>query len=312
MQEVRPAVVFDLVSPGMFLHDLAFYMRINVEARRALLELARETRTVKAFVFNSSAGVIHDSYSDLPNADESCPVLFIPQQREPYSHSKAVAETMVLAANGYGASSDVNQGKWKMLTVAIRQCTPFGANHAETTVGLVENARNGKYRFQIGNNTNLVDWTYIENSARAFSLAAQALLIAHESPDDQITDEATRVDGEAFLVSNDQPIAFWTFARMVGEAAGYGIDAKDIKTIPRWAGMAMAFAAEWSTWLFSWGQRKSAFTRFGVRYSTINKYYRIDKAKERLKYEPWISVEEGVRRSVLPFISSTDPREHSD
>ncbi|KAK5056042.1 hypothetical protein LTR84_012593 [Exophiala bonariae] len=317
LHDVRPSVIFDLVSPAMFLHDLAFYMRINVEARRVLLDLARETCTVKAFVFNSSAGVIHDSYSDLPNADESRPVLFIPQQREPYSHSKAVAETMVLAANGYDANNtganDTAQGKWKMLTVAIRQCTPFGANHAETTVGLVENARKGKYRFQIGDNTNLVDWTYIENSARAFSLAAQALLMAHESPDNgPVQDETARVAGEAFLVSNDQPIAFWTFVRMVGEAAGHGIDIKEVKVIPRWAGMTMAFVAEWSTWLLSWGRRKSAFTRFGVRYSTINKYCCIDKAKTRLKYQPWISVEEGVRRSVLPYLTPGDTREHGD
>jgi sterol-4alpha-carboxylate 3-dehydrogenase (decarboxylating) len=315
LQEVRPVVIFDLVSPPMSEHDLAFYMRVNVEARRALLDLARETRTVKAFVYDSSAGVIHDSYSDLPNADESYPVLFIPQQREPYSHSKAVAETMVLEANGFGptnsssGSDEDPRGKWKMHTVSIRQCTPFGPNHAETTNGLVDNARNGKYRFQIGDNTNLMDWTYIENSARAFSLAAQALLIAHESPN-PAPDESSRVDGQAFLITNDQPIQFWTFVRMMGAAAGYGVDPKDVRVIPRWLGMTMAFAAEWSTWILSLGRRKTAFTRVGVRYSTINRFHRIDKAKKRLKYLPVISVEEGIRRSVLPLVKTT--REHGD
>lgn len=314
LQQVRPAMIFDLVSPPMFEYDLAYYMRINVEARRVLLDLARETRTVKAFVFNSSAGVIHDSYSDLCNADESWPVLFMPQQREPYSHSKAVAETMVLEANGFGpstSSNEDNQGRWKMHTVSIRQCTPFGVNHGETTVGLVENARNGKYKYQVGDNSNLVDWTYIENSARAFSLAAQALLIAHESDGNQPVEEANRVDGEAFLVSNDQPVRFWTFARQVGAAAGYGIDDKDVRVIPRWVAMTMAFVAEWSTWVLSLGRRKAAWTRFGIRYSTLNHFHCIDKAKQRLKYQPMIDLEEGIRRSVLPYKTTTS-REHAD
>ena len=203
-----------------------------------LLDLARETRTVRAYVFNSSAGVIHDSFSGLCNADESWPVLFMPQQREPYSHSKALAEKMVLEANGYGPtttntpSSGEVQGGWKMLTVSIRQCTPFGANHGETTVGLVENARNGKYEYQVGDNTNLVDWAYIENSARAFSLVAQALLVAHEADDSRPVDESNRVDGEAFLISNDHPVRFWTLARQVGAAAVFGIDEKEVQVIP--------------------------------------------------------------------------------
>ena len=293
LQQVKPNVILDLVSPPMFLFTLAYYMNINVTARAKLLDIARQNGT-KAFVYNSTAGVVHDSYSDLVNADESYPVLYMPQQREPYSHSKAVAESMVLQANGRTDSS-----KPKMLTAAVRLCSPFGDNHAETTNAIVENAREGKTRFQIGDGKNLTDWTYIENGVRGYLLVAQALLTAFDAHVPASEDE--RIDGEAFFITNNEPTPFWEFSRGLGAAAGFPTKREDVRVIPRPVGMIMAFIAEWMTWIRSFGRKKSAFTRFGVRYSTITRYHRIDKAKKRLKYEPFISLEEGMKRATASW-----------
>ncbi|KAI9719482.1 MAG: putative secondary metabolism biosynthetic enzyme [Chrysothrix sp. TS-e1954] len=255
LHQVRPNVIFDLVSPPMFEHDLRYYMRVNVTARAELLQLARQAN-VKAYVYNSSAGVVHDSYSDLINADESQPVLYMPHQREPYSHSKAVAESMVLEAN-VAASN----GGSRMLTAAVRLCSPFGDRHAETTNVIVENARAGKQRFQIGRGDNLSDWTYIENGVRAYLLVAQALLRSHDVPNDLRNSE--RVDGEAFFVTNDEPIPFWQFTRGLGAAAGFPTQPEEIRVIPKSIGFVMAFISEWLTWIMSLGKKRSAFTRHG-------------------------------------------------
>ena len=274
----------------MFEFSLSYYMKVNVTARAKLLELASENDT-KAFVYNSSAGVVHDSYSDLPDADESLPVLYMPQQREPYSHSKAVAETMVLDAN---ASAGANG--CKMLTAALRVCSPFGENQTETTNVLIENARAGKHRYQIGKGQNLTDWTYIENGVRAYLLAAQSLLAIHDARN--AVPEERRVDGQAFFITNGEPIPFWDFTRNLSAAAGFPVDPKEVVVIPRGMGMAMAFASEWLTWIMSFGRKRSTFTRHGVRYSTITRVHRIDKARQRLKYQPFVTLAEGIEKAT--------------
>jgi len=75
--------------------------------------------------------------------------------------------------------------------------------------------------------------------------------------------------------------------------------------------MTMVFVTEWSTWMLSLGRRKAAFTRFGIWYSTLNHFHCIDKAKKRIKYQPMFDVEEGIRRSVLPYTTST-PQERAE
>ncbi|KAL9087202.1 MAG: hypothetical protein Q9159_003769 [Coniocarpon cinnabarinum] len=291
LEQVKPVVIFDLVSPPMFELKLRDYMRVNVHARSQLLDFAKSVGT-KAFVYNSSAGVVHDSHSDLVNADESLPVLYMPQQREPYSHSKAVAETLVLNANG-------NARKGEMLTASIRLCSPFGAHHAETTKAIVENARQGKLRFQIGDGSNLSDWAYVSNGVRSYLLAAQALLKSHGRKTQ--TPEGDRVDGEAFFVTNGEPIRFWEFARGLGTAAGFPTPVEEIRVIPRSVGMFMAFVSEWVTWICSFGRRRAAFTRHGVRYGTITRYHCIEKARQRLKYDPVVSLEEGMWRATASY-----------
>lgn len=66
---------------------------------------------MKAFVYTSSASVIHDAVSHLIEADESFPLVYLPEQKEIYSHMKALADQLVLDAN-----SPIKGG---MLTAAI-------------------------------------------------------------------------------------------------------------------------------------------------------------------------------------------------
>ena len=284
----------------MFNHDLSAYMSINEAARRRLLDCARRTQTVKAYVYTSSAGVIHDSNTDLRHGNETLPLLYMPQQKEPYSHSKAVAEALVLSANGL---QHEDSGDWKMLTAAVRPVSVIADGHPVTTVPIIEMAKAGKYKFQVGDGKNLSDWVYVDNVTRAHLLVAQALIRTHRAPASTSSDQ--RVDGEAFLITNDQPVPFWHFVRSLGAAAGYPTHDEDITVIPKQVGLAMAFCAEWWCWITTFGRTTGNFTRGGIRYSCINRYFDIDKAKERLHYRPLVSVEEGIQRATASYRNET-------
>ena len=183
-----------------------------------------------------------------------------------------------------------------MLTASIRPSGIFGPDDG-TTKAMVENAPAGKLRYQIGNGKNLFDWTFIENVVYAHILAAQALLRAYITP----PADKMRVAGEGFLITNDEHVPFWEFARAIGDAAGYVTKQEDIKVIPRWVGLSMATIAEWVVWITSFGRKQSRMHRIGVNYSCMTRTYRIDKARRVLGYRPQVSLQEAIRRSGGSF-----------
>ncbi|KAH8691435.1 putative sterol-4-alpha-carboxylate 3-dehydrogenase, decarboxylating [Talaromyces proteolyticus] len=281
LHKVQPQVIFHTASPLPTLLDLPLYLRVNVEGTRNLLESAKEAGT-KAFVYTSSASVVHDSVSDLIEGDDSLPLLYMPQQREIYSHSKALADQLVLDSNSS-----------TMLTTSIRPSGIFGENDDGTTKSMVENAAAGKLRFTIGNGKNLFDFTFNENVVHAHILAAQALLRSHVTP----PPADLRVAGEGFLITNDEHIPFWDFARAIGAAAGYQTRPEDIRQIPKIVGIVMAVIAEWVVWATSLGRKKSRMNVVGIRYSCMTRTYSIDKAKKVLGYKPLVNLTEAILRS---------------
>ncbi|KAL9606778.1 MAG: hypothetical protein Q9179_000068 [Wetmoreana sp. 5 TL-2023] len=232
--QIEPQVIFHTASPPATARDLELFLRVNVQGTRNLVQSAQEVKTVVAFVYTSSASVIDDAVNDLLDVDESAPVLYMPAQMDAYNHSKAVAESVVLKANRING---------KMLTTALRPSGLFGEDDKVTVKPMVDAAAEGKYRYQVGNGKNLFDWTYIGNAVDAHILAAQALFRASESTTRAPVNES--VDGEAFLLTNDEAVPFWDFARALGAAAGYPIDPKEIRVIPRLVGLIMATVAEW-------------------------------------------------------------------
>ena len=235
-------------------------------------------------MYTSSSSVIHDNNSDLAGVKEDLLRLFHPQQPELYSHTKAVTEEMVLSANNVGG----------VRTCAIRPANMFGEGDRTTTSNIIGAAKEGKNRIQIGDNTKLFDWTYVGNNADAQILAARALLRSHteEQPADH------KVDGEAFVITNDEPWPFWDFTRAVGAAAGYPVKKEDVWVVPAGVMWAIVLVTEGIYWIASWGNRQPRFTRAKVKYMTIHRYFDITKAKTRLGYVPRVSMEEGIQKTV--------------
>jgi sterol-4alpha-carboxylate 3-dehydrogenase (decarboxylating) len=285
-QQTRPQVIFHTALPPPTLNDLDLYLRVNVVGTRNLIDCAQDIGCVKAFVYTSSASVVHDAEGDLIDGDATYPLVFLPRQKEVYSHSKALGEQIVLGANQRG----------KMLTVALRPSGIFGENDTTQVKRLVESAAAGKLKIQIGNGKNQFDFTYVGNVVDAEIMAAQRLVAQTL----KVTDDK-RIDGEAFNVTNDEPMQFWAYTRAIGAAAGYPMAEKEVWIIPVWFGTAMAIFAEWIVWVVSFGHRKPGITRLATKYSAMTRTYRIDKIKQRLGYKPRVSMQEGIRRAGESF-----------
>ncbi|KAK0510845.1 hypothetical protein JMJ35_006397 [Cladonia borealis] len=167
LQKVKPQIIIHTASPTQVQEGAQtaaqkkkarqMYYKVNVEGTRNLIEQAGEIGCVKAFVFTSSASVIHDTVSDLINADERWPVLRAPLQREYYSETKGIAEEIVLAANRKYAD---------MLTIALRPAGIFGEGDMQFTPNLLQALAKGQTKFQLGENENLFDCTEREGKEK--------------------------------------------------------------------------------------------------------------------------------------------------
>jgi sterol-4alpha-carboxylate 3-dehydrogenase (decarboxylating) len=275
---------------------------INVDGTRLLLEASKRF-AVKAFVFTSSASVAQKlGFRDLKvrilslstfavhlptrdqNCDETAPTVDDEDDVRIYSRTKSASERLVLQAD------DPTTG---LRTVSLRPAVIYGERDNDfipTQMAIFR--RNGPV--QIGVGTNEFSFTYAGNAADAHLLAAVRLL----EPD------PTGVSGEAFFVTNGDPVPFWEFVRAIQRAAGSTIKPDQVRVINTRNALILAWLGGWFAWFTN---TKPSVTPAMIRYATMHRWYNIAKAKERLEYEPRVHWEIGVQRSVKVSVRPTSP-----
>lgn len=202
------------------------------------------------------------------------------------------AEDAVLKANRSASNPT-------MLTCSLRPAGIFGEGDTQMLHGLLQVYRQGQWKFQIGDNNNLFDCTYVGNVADAHILAAEALLLTGAMKTAPLDSE--KVDGEAFFITNDEPTYFWDFFRAVWREIGP--DASDPHRTA-WAldkdlMIQIGWVLERVLWVFG---KQPTLTSQRAKYTAMTRYYCIDKAKKRLGYRPRVGLEEGIKRGVRDML----------
>jgi sterol-4alpha-carboxylate 3-dehydrogenase (decarboxylating) len=105
------------------------------------------------------------------------------------------------------------------------------------------------------------------------------------------------VAGEAFFVTNGQPIPFWDFPRALWKLASPKCAQSTSKpwVISKDNALLLASAAETYGWITG---KDVQLTKFKVTFSCATRYYNIEKARRVLGYEPRVGMTEAVKRSV--------------
>ena len=289
-QKARPDAVAHTAGPVHTSKSKELMYKVNVDGTKNLLRVSQETG-VKAFVYTSSASVIHDTKSDLINANEEYPLIMGKNQPEYYSTTKAQAEIEVISANRPSSYP-------KFLTAAIRPSAMFGEGDVQLLPPGLSAYYRGQTRVQIGSNDNLFDFTEITNVAHAHHLCLAALLATRDREDKggAAPLDHEKVDGEAFLITNDSPVYFFDFARAVWSAAGDKTEIKQVWWLSKDIGLLIASLMEFVFWILRLG--KPNLTRQQVQYTCMTRYFNIDKAKRRLGYTPVVKMDEGIRKGV--------------
>jgi sterol-4alpha-carboxylate 3-dehydrogenase (decarboxylating) len=108
------------------------------------------------------------------------------------------------------------------------------------------------------------------------------------------------IAGEAFFITNQQPIPFWSFTGDLLEGLGYPRPSIHLPFLLILA-IAMLFEYVIRPLLKPIKELYTDFTVFRVKIVTRQRAFSSKKAKELLGYVPAVSIEEGVKRTVRHF-----------
>ncbi len=231
---------------------------------------------VPRLVYTSSPSVVFTSQS-LENADESVPYprKFIAH----YPHSKALAEQRVLESNGKQSADGV-----PLAACALRPHLIWGPGDHNLIPRLIQRAKAGLLK-RVGNGTNLVDTTFVDNAADGHILAADALVNGpHSAP-----------AGKPYFLSQDDPFNCWDWIDELLKI--YKLPPVQ-KSISFSAAYAIGTIEELIWKLFGWTQ-DPAMSRFLAIQLAVSNYFDISAAKRDFGYFPKIDKAEGMRRLAI-------------
>lgn len=287
--------LLNMVKPEIIIHNVASTYtgnledakRVTVGGTKLLLDLASEIPEIKAFIYTSSQVAVEPQSGTTRNEDNA-KLNNLATGFSPYARTKGAAETIVLNANTNS-----------LRTCVLHITSLYGERDKDTVNNMLKTGRSGATNVQIGDNTPFFDWLYSKNAALAFVLAAKALTTEASAPDSVPANK--KVSGEAFFITDDSPMRMWDFSRKVWQAAGIPVPTLEkTKIIPMWFVSTIAYVLEWGFWLCG-SKKRPPIKVNDVKFMQGGYRFSIDKAKERLGYQPICDTEEGIRRLVKWF-----------
>ncbi|KAK4047847.1 erg26, C-3 sterol dehydrogenase [Microbotryomycetes sp. JL201] len=286
---------------------------INVKGTQHIVAACQQIG-IKKLVFTSTVTIALGEGESLTNIDERLP----PKEdnSNPYVSTKAIAERIVLDANGQHG----------LLTCSIRPGAIIGPGERQVIPGFISVLKSRQTTVQMGDNTNLFDFVHVKDVVNAHILAAerldkppvpanafdvrlppiQAAVVNRHPPTSKTSDQSppfssssdpplhahrTRfnqfsaidnstspgVAGQVFIIGGGEPIPFWTFARAVWFEYNGHVPFFTLR-LPASAGMAIAQVAEWYAAIVGIPKEKLGISKGRMQYVLGHLYFDLEKA----------------------------------
>lgn len=261
--------VFHVAAKSAYWGTWESFYQPNVVGTQNIIEACKKNGVPK-LIYTSTPSVVANNHSR-EGDDESLPY---PAEFESfYPHTKALAEQMVREANGP-----------ELLTVSIRPHVIFGPRDTQIIPRLVARAKAGKL-IQVGDGSNKLDVTYIDDAARVHLLAEAVL-----QPDSPAA-------GSVYFISQDEPVNLWGFVGTILERLNLPPVKRSV-SLPVARGIGRTLEFIYRTFKLPGEPR---LTRFVANELALSHYYDISRAKQELGYQPQLTIEEALGRTVEYF-----------
>lgn len=257
-------IVFHVAAKAVLWGGLREFHTTNVLGTENVLSACRRAG-VRRLVYTSTPAVVHGG-GHLEGIDESAP--YAEEFESNYPRTKCEAERAVLAANGP-----------QLATVALRPHLIWGPGDTQLVPRIVDRARSGRL-WIVGDGSNLVDTTYIENAAAAHLLACDRL------------EPGARCAGRPYFITNGEPRPLREILDGILQAAG---EPPVRRSLPYPVARAVANVVELAYRMLPIGG-EPPMTRMMVDHLATAHWYDVSAARRDLGYEPVVSLDEGFRR----------------
>ncbi len=258
-------VVFHTAAVSGIWGPWKLFHSVNTVGTRNVVECCLQ-KGVPKLVYTSSPSVTFNGEHQI-NQNESAP--YADRWLCHYPRSKALAEQHVLDSNDPP----------RLMTCALRPHLIWGPGDRHLIPRLVQRARLRQLR-KVGDGTNQIDTTYIDNAAHAHVLAGRAL-----GPDSPVC-------GRAYFISQGDPVNCWGFINEVLALAGIPPVRKRVSFYWAWRLGAVLEGVHETLNRSS----EPRMTRFLAAQLAKSHYFDISRAKNDFGYEPIVSHDEGMKR----------------
>jgi 2-alkyl-3-oxoalkanoate reductase len=262
-------VVFHTAAKAGVWGSYESYHRPNVVGTEMVIAACRATSVAK-LVFTGSPSVVFDG-KDQANGTSALPYSESPSSA--YSATKAASERLVLEANSK-----------ELATVSLRPHLIYGPGDPHLLPRVIDRASRGRLAL-VGDGTNRVSLTYIDNAAEAHLQAAERL--AFDAP----------CAGRAYFINDPEPVVFGEW--LTSLVARLGLPPiKRRLSIP--AAVAIGGLLEFG-WTALRLRGEPPLTRSVARNLGVSHWYSIEEAVRDFGYAPPVPAEAGLERTIEWF-----------
>ncbi|MEO8359052.1 MAG: NAD-dependent epimerase/dehydratase family protein [Vicinamibacteria bacterium] len=273
-----PALTQALDGCGMVFHTAAkagiwgsyeSYSKPNVVGTEMLIAACLAMRVPK-LVFTGSPSVVFDG-TDQANGTSALRYADPPSSH--YSATKAASERLVLKANSK-----------QLATVSLRPHLIYGPGDPHLIPRVIDRASKGRLAL-VGDGSNKVSLTYIDNAAASHLQAAEVLSFGAPCA------------GRAYFINDPEPVVFGDWLTTLVSRLGLPPIKRrlSIKTAVKIGGV-LEFL--WRTFRLG---GEPPLTRSVARNLGISHWYSIDEAVRDFGYAPTTSAAEGFERTIEWF-----------
>ncbi len=266
------AVVHTAALAGVW-GDARTYFHINAQGTEEVIRVCLR-QGISRLVLTSSPSVV---FGDQPIAGGDETLAYPARYLAAYPESKAVAEQRVLAANG---TPIPGQPARRLATCALRPHLIYGPDDPHLWPRLCDLARRRRL-WRIGDGTNRVDVTYVDNAAWAHLLALE-----------QLNDAVSAPAGRAYFIGDSTPVRLWDWV-------GGMLSRAQLPPVRHHLSLATALrlgAALETLHLALPCLGEPWLTRFTAAQLGMDHFFRHTRAEADFGYAPIISGDEGVAR----------------
>lgn len=241
---------------------------VNVEGTRNVIKVCKEW-SIPRLVYTSTVNVVFTGKPIVDCDEDSVPYVPPAVHIDHYSRTKAIAEQMVVSANG----CPLKDGDL-LWTCVLRPSGIYGPDERRHLHRVMLNVERRLFTFRFGDPEARMNWVHVDNLVTAHMLAAEALTARRNGVS----------SGQVYFINDGVSVNVFEWLTPLFENLGYS---RPLITLPvTFVCLAAQLVEYLHVLLRPLVDVPLLFTQSEVRSITVNHTFKIDKARRELGYCP--------------------------